>query len=403
MPTSPDHFPRAPGRALAVLTGLVTACALAGLLVLTAYWYREHLWLAWDVWGLAFFFIGACGLIAIPGVLVSLLVNRQQCLTQALTQQDSTLEAARTDLARTNRAVLALRAVNHELLHAIDRDQLLQQVCQAMVEKSGYALVWVGLPEPGPDKRVRVAARAGDDARWLDALEIRYDASPRGAGPTGVAIREDRVVFLPRFQDEPFFKNWPTRPHGLERYASGISFPLRVDGRVAGALTIYEQQQRDFGQEEISLLTQMADDVAYGLQFLRLRQTRERTSHLLRQALRVSSAMSRTARELGTGQLDMAEMAGCVLQQALTLTGSPFGAVGMVAPRTSRLDWLAVTLADGTISSRRFDDSEIYPDNAGHFHNPFAATLNTGTAIHQNTPADFTGLNICPPGHGTKE
>jgi len=392
---------RTPGGIIAVVAGLATTGALVGVVLLAANWYRQHLWLVWDAWGLRFFYFSLIFLTVLPGVLVGVLVGRKNRLRTALDCRDSEIETARSELARTNRALMALSAVNHELIRATDRDRLLERICQVMVDKSGYSLVWVGIPESGPAKRVRVAARAGEDASWLESLGIRLDRAPQMHGPTGTAIREGRMAFMPRLQEEPWIREWPDLPPQFARYTSAISFPMRIDdGRTVGALTIYERQQRDFGQEEIALLAQTAEDISHGLRFLRLSQSRERTTRLLRQALRASSAMSRTALELVGGDVDLREMASRVLRQALWLTGSPFGALAMVSRPTGRLDWLALTGPDGSIATRRPGDYGLYPKDDGRFAGPIAPTLDEGRPLLHNAPANFDGFELCEPGRG---
>ena len=332
------------------------------------------------------------------GLLATWLFVQGRRLRRELARQSGEAARAREERDSTNQALVALSAVNHELIRATDRDSLLSRVCQALVDKSGYNLVWVGLAEPGPDKRVTVAARAGLDAPWLDALGVRFDDSTQGQGPTGTAIREGRVVLMPRFQDTLFFQNWPNRPEAFSHFRSAMSFPLRSGVQTVGAITIFEKAPRDFGEEEVSLLTQMADDVAYGLGFLRLAQRRERTARLLRQALLSSSAMSRTALDLAPGGQDLREMAARLLHHALWLTGSPIGAVGRVSCPAGRLDWLAVTQADGAIRPMRAENCDLFPDNAGEFGGPFAATLNSGTVTLHNAPASWEGYGPNVPG-----
>ncbi|OLN24740.1 multi-sensor hybrid histidine kinase [Desulfovibrio sp. DV] len=387
----PLHQPPTRGIITALAAGGVTALVLALALLTAADWYRLQPGPAWDLWQRNALSLAILVCVLLPGALVGWLVDRERRLRRHLSGQAAEVAVAKADLARTHRALVALSAINHELIRVTDREGFFNRICQIMVEQSSYSLVWVGMIEPGPDKRVRVAARAGLDAAWLDDLGIRWDESPRGQGPTGTAIREARVVIFPNMHDAPFFQAWPNRPAELERYHSALSVPLRVAGRAAGAITIYELSQRDFSDAEIGLLTQMADDVSYGLEFLRLGLGRERTSKLLRQALRAGAAMSRTALELAAGGQDLRALAGHVLRHALWLTGSPLGAVGMVARPTGRLDWLAVTQDNGSIRSLRPEECDLFQDDAGRFGGPFAATLNEGAPLLVNRPTTLDG------------
>jgi signal transduction histidine kinase/CheY-like chemotaxis protein/putative methionine-R-sulfoxide reductase with GAF domain len=390
-PQHPPHF----GGIFALAAGAATFCLLAAVLLATASWYREHLWLPWDPWGLRYFYAASVLLAFVPGLLVWLLVDRQIRLRQALRHRDLEVATVRAELGRTNQALMALGAVNHELVRARDEKNFLASVCRVLVDQSGYGLVWVGMADPGPDKRVRIAARAGQDAVWLDVLRVRYDDSPRGQGPVGTAIREDRMVMVPDFKETRFFQEWPDRPEAIDHYVSAIAFPLRSGDRVVGALAIYEPRRHDFSSEETELLGQMADDVSHGLRFLHVSAQRERTAQLLRKALRSSAALAGTARGMVSGELDLPGMAALVLGRGQVLTDSPFGAIGLVEPRTGRMDWLASTDAEGRINAAPCTDCDLYADNAGRFAGPFAAVLNDGAVVWQNDACDLDGYGPC--------
>ena len=70
---------------------------------------------------------------------------------------------------------------------------------------------------------------------------------------------------------DPRFVPW--RAQARKRgYASSIALPLKAEGGIFGALNIYAQEPKAFDAEEVELLRQLADDLAYGLTVLRLRQ-----------------------------------------------------------------------------------------------------------------------------------
>ncbi len=329
---------------------------------------------------------GGLGLAAavLPALLAGFAVDRHIRFRAVLKRREEEACEARAALVRSNRALVALGAVNHELIHATDRDDFLAGVCRVLVEKAGYDLVWVGMAEQGATSRVRVAAKAGEDAQWLDAMDIRYDDDVRGHGPAGTAIREGRIVSMPRFSQERFYAEWPDRPVALDRFQAGIAFPLRIGKRVVGALSIYGREEREFGEEEVALLTQMADDMAHGLHVLRLSASREQALRLLRLAFRASSAMAATSRALVAGDLDMAGMATLVLGRAMEITASPRGAVGLVDPRLGRLDWITTLGPHGPLADDPAEPAGFFPEVSGVYTGPFAAALNSGAPVRQN-------------------
>ncbi|HEY3351666.1 MAG TPA: GAF domain-containing protein, partial [Polyangia bacterium] len=180
---------------------------------------------------------------------------------------------ARLEEQRLTRAVHALSRCNEALVRATDEAGLLAQVCAIIVEVGGYRLAWVGLAEDDPARTVRVVAHAGADDGYLARVNVTWADTQRGRGPTGRAIRAAAPVILRDSGVDPEFAPW--RAAALARgYASVIALPLADAGRVTGALTIYAQEPDAFDADEVKLLAQLADDLAFGMASLRARAER---------------------------------------------------------------------------------------------------------------------------------
>jgi sigma-B regulation protein RsbU (phosphoserine phosphatase) len=75
----------------------------------------------------------------------------------------------------------------------------------------------------------------------------------------------------------------PWRTEALKRgYGSCVAIPLLIDSAAFGALTIYGAEPEAFGTEEVTLLTELADDMAFGIATLRTRLERERAEEEIR-------------------------------------------------------------------------------------------------------------------------
>jgi HD-GYP domain-containing protein (c-di-GMP phosphodiesterase class II) len=67
----------------------------------------------------------------------------------------------------------------------------------------------------------------------------------------------------------------PWRVEALKRgYASVIALPLQNAGSMLGVLSLYASEPNGFGSEEVSLLTELAGDLSYGVTALRIRDDR---------------------------------------------------------------------------------------------------------------------------------
>jgi sigma-B regulation protein RsbU (phosphoserine phosphatase) len=188
---------------------------------------------------------------------------------------------AEAQLLRTSRANRALSRCNQAVIRAVDEPTLLQQICQIVVEDAGYRLCWVGRAENDEAKSIRPVAQAGFEEGYLNTLNITWADTERGRGPTGTCIRTGRTEVVKDIATDP--KMMPWRAEALKRgYASSIAIPLVVDSAVFGALSIYAEEPEAFGPEEVSLLTELANDLTFGIATLRARTQRERAEEEIR-------------------------------------------------------------------------------------------------------------------------
>ncbi|MBI5660309.1 MAG: PAS domain S-box protein [Nitrosomonadales bacterium] len=187
-------------------------------------------------------------------------------------------------LLNLNRAFRTLSAGNHELVHADDEAQLLQAMCRVVVETGGYSAAWVGYKQHDAEKSLRPMAYCGFDAGFADILRITWADSERGQGPSGKAVRNGMTQVVQDVAGDPACAPW----HGqaVQRgYASAIALPLRNGSEVFGNLSIYAAEADAFNREEITLLEEMAGDLAFGIRTLRLRQEQQRGAEQVRKGL----------------------------------------------------------------------------------------------------------------------
>jgi PAS domain S-box-containing protein len=174
-----------------------------------------------------------------------------------------------------NRALRMMWGCSRALLGAKDEMKLLSEVCRIAVEVGGYRLAWVGFAEDDPGKTVRPIAQFGFEDGYLQTLSVTWGDEPRGQGPTGRGIRTAAPVVARDIPTDPSFGPW--RSEALSRgYCSNAAFPLGTEGRPLGALTIYATEPGAFTEEEVRLLSELADTLAYGIRSLRAEAARGR-------------------------------------------------------------------------------------------------------------------------------
>jgi PAS domain S-box-containing protein len=188
---------------------------------------------------------------------------------------------AEEELLQVNRALKALTECNEAMVRASKESDLLERVCRVLVEVGGFRLVWVGYAEQDEAKSVRPVAHAGFEEGYLATLNITWADEERGRGPTGTAIRTGQPCVARSYLEDP--KVVPWRAEATRRgYASSIALPLIADGRTLGALTLYSQAVDAFHGKEVSLLEDLATDLAFGIHALRAGTERKRAEEEIR-------------------------------------------------------------------------------------------------------------------------
>ena len=171
---------------------------------------------------------------------------------------------------RLTRALMLLSKCNTVLVHTDNEKELLTKICHLAVEVGGYMMAWVGFAENDSAKFVRPVAQSGYEEGYLDGINVTWADTERGWGPTGTAIRTAKTIINQECQTNPKMAPW--REAAIARgYHSSIALPLVVDKRMLGAFTIYSSEPHAFIPEEVELLEELAGDLAYGVEILRMR------------------------------------------------------------------------------------------------------------------------------------
>ncbi|MFZ3136292.1 MAG: PAS domain S-box protein [Thermodesulfovibrionales bacterium] len=207
-----------------------------------------------------------------------------------------TIKRSEEEVRKINRALKVLIMSNHTVIRATEESALLKDVCQIIVEAGGYLLAWVGFAEQDEEKKVRPVVYAGHEEGYLETVNITWSDTEKGSGPTGKAIRTGKPCTTKNILTDPDYAPW--RDEAIKRgYSSSIALPLIANGQTFGALTIYAQNPDAFDTEEIKLMTELADDLAFGIITLRIRADHKRIDESLRESEEKFRAMSASAKD----------------------------------------------------------------------------------------------------------
>lgn len=187
----------------------------------------------------------------------------------------------RSALNQARRAFHFLSGSNRTLLRATEIQPLLDEICRLATETGGYRLAWIGYAQHDERKLVHPVAKAGVNLEYIDNLLVTWADDETGRGPVGTAIRTSQRAIVRSIETNQDFAMWrhAARAYGFQ---SVLALPLLVNNKVFGALALYSDAADAFDVEEVKLLAEVADDLAFGIEVLRTRAAHDEANKKLR-------------------------------------------------------------------------------------------------------------------------
>lgn len=275
-------------------------------------------------------------------------------LAQMRDVTDERLAAER--LRRLVRLHATLSGADEAVLRASKAEELLASACQIAVDHGGFLLAWIG-QVGGQDESLELVAAKGPGRAYLEGLHLSAGLGPEGQGPAGTAVRQRR----PQVRDivsDPRMAPW--RSSALAAgFASCASFPLVLDGRAAGVLTVYAGERDYFDDEVLALLERLVENVSYGWQALEHDAARRRSqAELEEQTRRLRQRFEQTS--VPSLTLDLAGRIHDVNEAMCALAGQPAAALaGSLAMELFVDDDSLVGLVGGEGTGHAFVPAEV--------------------------------------------
>lgn len=184
-------------------------------------------------------------------------------------------------LYRLNRALRTLSHGNEALVRARNEQELLENVCRAVGEQGEYPVAWVGYLGTGGTMELVAAWGLNDTGR--DALQGQGDAVHACVHLRELQAQGEAVVLKDGDVAHARCGVWEAgRSHGAQ---SAVLLPLLTGGFVNGVLAIYSSLPEAFDSDELKLLQELAGDLGYGIDALRIRESHRQRGERLQRAL----------------------------------------------------------------------------------------------------------------------
>ncbi|MEJ2632605.1 MAG: EAL domain-containing protein [Acidihalobacter sp.] len=172
------------------------------------------------------------------------------------------------DLIRTGRALDALHRLDVLLTRAATENELTQGVCDVMTDEQIYQFAWVGLLDGEESAPLTIISRADADPVLDAQIRAANITVSNNCLPCRV-MRDKQPHLIQNLKQNPSPDDLSLQAFSLD-YAALISLPLTNEGSIIGSLNLYSKNANVFDQEELTLLKEIANNLAYGIAAIRL-------------------------------------------------------------------------------------------------------------------------------------
>ncbi len=181
-------------------------------------------------------------------------VNGVASIGEDITEQ----KRAELGIKRLNRVYAVLSGINGLIVRVRDRNELYREACRIAVE-AGFPLVWLGIVDALATRIVPVAWH-GDGDDYIGNLPLAL--SEKQSLPV-LALQQRKVMIGNDMRENPY----PLlRQEALKRgFKSMIALPLLVADQAVGVLTLYAGEFGYFNDDEVTLLRELANDIAFAI------------------------------------------------------------------------------------------------------------------------------------------
>ncbi|HEV3329882.1 MAG TPA: response regulator [Bryobacteraceae bacterium] len=196
---------------------------------------------------------------------------------------------AQNRIQQLNRLYSVLFHAGEVIARTRDSALLFREVCRIIVEEGGFRMAWLGLLETDTGE-LTLCASCPEKEEYLAGLHVTPGPEPKGQGPIGRSIRENRHVVCNDLSGDPSMAPW--RERALRRHFRSVAaFPIAIHDRPIGALSIYAAEVNFFDDENVALLDELTADLSFALEGIETERMRQRLSDELDQFFALSLDM----------------------------------------------------------------------------------------------------------------
>jgi PAS domain S-box-containing protein len=191
-------------------------------------------------------------------------------------------KAMESMLRKINRALHVLSECNEIVVRATEENVLAEKICGAITILGEYQFAWVAFTEPNDVKSIQPIAIVGSkDGNSPEEASAWFKRDPDS--PLSEALKTGKVVVCDDVTVDKRCSNLRAEADKLG-YRSFVILPLVTGGKTLGVVQICSREPDRFDSEELKLLDELKEDIAYAIVSIRTEKERKQTEEALRES-----------------------------------------------------------------------------------------------------------------------
>ncbi len=196
-------------------------------------------------------------------------------------------KAMESMLRKVNRALHMLSECNGIIVHNDEEKILAEKICHAIVTIGEYQFAWIAFTESDNGKSIHPIAIA-DSKDGNSPVEASAWFKRDPDSPLSEALKTGKVFVCDDVTVDKRCSNLRAEADKLG-YRSFVMLPLVTGGKTLGVVQICSKELDRFDQEELKLLHELKEDIAYAIVSIRTEKERKRSEEEIKMLARFPS------------------------------------------------------------------------------------------------------------------
>jgi diguanylate cyclase (GGDEF)-like protein len=199
------------------------------------------------------------------------LAEQNQLLEQAVRGRNEEIterKRAETQIIRLNRLYGILSGINAAIVRIRNRQELFTEACNIAVAQGHFRMAWIGSVD-SKGTGLTPLAWSGFEEGYLDKLTLAIENNEADALLLVMRTLQGKMpVVYNDINSDSRLAHWHIDASQRGFHSMGI-FPLMGDEQPIGLFVLYASEPNFFDMEEITLLTELAANISYALEYIK--------------------------------------------------------------------------------------------------------------------------------------